>query len=405
MKTPLYHRSNGAVGDTMAVYRDRRLQLIFGVTLMAVIGVSIITPAFPLIRGQLGLSETQVGLLVTMFTVPGIVMSPLIGVLSDTYGRRTLTVSSLLLFGIAGTTIAFSTSFMTILALRFIQGAAAAGLSTLSMALIGDVFTGDERAAAMGYNGSVLSVGTATYPFIGGILATFGWYYPFYIFLVAIPIGIAILLFLDIDGPERPASFRTYLREVKDDISSRRLMLYLAASVMTFILLYGSYLTFFTQFLDYSFGASSFEIGVVLSCMSISTAIVSSQAGRLITRFGNDLPIIFGFGCYAVGLVVMWQMTALWQGVVAVFIYGIGQGANLPSLQHVIIEVISSDSRGAISALYSSTLRIGQSIGPVLMGVFFGLDGYALIFGVSVVLAVSMALAMVLGTKVRPLST
>lgn len=389
----------------MAVYRDRRLQLIFGVTLMAVIGVSIITPAFPLIREQLGLTETQVGLLVTLFTVPGIFLSPLIGILSDTYGRRTLTVTSLLVFGVSGTSIVMTDSFLAILALRFVQGAAAAGLSTLSMALIGDVFTGSERAAAMGYNGSVLSVGTATYPFIGGILATFGWFYPFYVFVVAIPIGIAILLFLDIDGPARPTSFRIYLREVINDISSLRLMLYLLAAVMTFVLLYGSYLTFFTQFLDDSFGASSFQIGIVLSCMSISTAIVSSQAGRLITRFGNDLPIIFGFCCYAAGMAIIWQMTALWQGVVAVFIYGMGQGANILSLQHVIIEVISSDSRGAISALYSSTLRVGQSIGPVLMGMFFGLDGYGLIFGVSVAIAVAMVVTLMLGTKVLPGST
>ncbi|MDQ3863156.1 MAG: MFS transporter [Actinomycetota bacterium] len=70
------------------VYKDRNLHVLWGVTLMAVLGTSSITPAFPSIVRALGISSRQVGLLITVFTLPGIVMTPLLGVLSDRYGRK-----------------------------------------------------------------------------------------------------------------------------------------------------------------------------------------------------------------------------------------------------------------------------------------------------------------------------
>lgn len=69
---------------------------------MAVLGVSSVTPAFPAIARELGVSSGQVGLLITVFTLPGIVMAPVLGILSDRHGRKKILVPALLLFGIAG---------------------------------------------------------------------------------------------------------------------------------------------------------------------------------------------------------------------------------------------------------------------------------------------------------------
>ena len=72
----------------------------------------------------------------------------------------------------------------------------AAALGTLNVTVIGDIYGGRERSAALGLNSSVLSVGTAGYPAIGGLLATFGWFYPFALPVVAIPIGVLVLFSL-----------------------------------------------------------------------------------------------------------------------------------------------------------------------------------------------------------------
>ncbi len=69
--------------NVRSVYTDHNLQVLWGVTLMAVPGTSSVTSAFPTIVRELGVSSGQVGLLITVFTLPGIVMTPILGVLSD----------------------------------------------------------------------------------------------------------------------------------------------------------------------------------------------------------------------------------------------------------------------------------------------------------------------------------
>ena len=178
------------------VYKDHNLHMLWGVTLMAVLGVSSVTPAFPAISREFGISGGQVGLLITVFTLPGIVLTPVLGVLSDRYGRKKILVPALSLFGAAGGAYVFARDFQLLLLLRAFQGMGAAALGTLNVTVIGDIYGGRERSAALGLNSSVLSVGTAGYPAIGGLLATFGWFYPFALPVVAIPIGVLVLFSL-----------------------------------------------------------------------------------------------------------------------------------------------------------------------------------------------------------------
>ena len=82
--------------------------------MIAVLGVASITPAFPKIEKELNISEQEVGLLITVFTLPGVVLTPLLGVLADRYGRKQILIPSLLLFGVAGTLCFFKDFFLTL---------------------------------------------------------------------------------------------------------------------------------------------------------------------------------------------------------------------------------------------------------------------------------------------------
>ena len=84
------------------LYKDRNLHVIFAVTMMAVLGVSSIAPALPKIAKGLGVEPTAIGLLITVFTVPGVVLTPISGVLADRYGRKRIIVPALFLFALAG---------------------------------------------------------------------------------------------------------------------------------------------------------------------------------------------------------------------------------------------------------------------------------------------------------------
>ena len=84
------------------IYEDHNLRVLFGVTLMAVLGVSSITPAQPEVRDAFGVTSGQVELLIMVFTLPGVALTPVLGVLSDRHGRKRILVPALLLFGVAG---------------------------------------------------------------------------------------------------------------------------------------------------------------------------------------------------------------------------------------------------------------------------------------------------------------
>ncbi len=171
---------------------QRNLMIVFSITLVSVMGTSSITPALPAVVRAFGVTMEQTGWLIAGFAMPGIVLSPIAGLLADRFGRKRVLVPSLLLFAAAGHACAYANGFDTLLALRILQGAGAASLGALNATLIGDLYDGNQRAQAMGYNGGMSSAAAAGYPLVGGALALAGWRYPFVLPLLAVPSAVAI---------------------------------------------------------------------------------------------------------------------------------------------------------------------------------------------------------------------
>jgi len=201
-----------------------------------------------------------VGMLITVFTLPGIFLTPVFGVLADRAGRKRILVPSLLLFAVAGGACAFARNFNLLLAMRFLQGMGAASLGSLNVTLVGDLFSGKERVRAMGYNAGVLSIGTASYPATGGAKAALGWYCPFALPLLALPVAlpVAVLVATRLDAPEVRGgeSLARYLKGVWGSLGRRDVIGILASGTLVFIILYGSYLTYFPFLLARGFDAS-----------------------------------------------------------------------------------------------------------------------------------------------------
>lgn len=125
--------------------KSKNIYVIFSITLISVMGVASLTPAFPTIAESLHLSKTQVGLLISVFTLPGVFMTPVMGVFADRFGRKKVLVPSLFLFAIAGFGGFIIHDFHTLLILRFFQGLGAASLGSLNTTLVGDLFKGPDR--------------------------------------------------------------------------------------------------------------------------------------------------------------------------------------------------------------------------------------------------------------------
>lgn len=383
------------------LYQDHNFQIICAVSLMAVLGVASVTPAFPKLAQVLNLSPGNTGLLITVFTLPTLVLGPIIGVLADRLGRKKILVPSLLLFGIAGIACAFARNFNLLLLFRFLQGIGAASLLSLSITLIGDLYKGERRTEAMGYNASVSSIGTALYPTISGALATSAWYYPFMLPLVAIPIGLIVLFVLKNPEPKDDRNFQEYLNNTRGILKNRQLLGLFIASAANFILLYGAYVTYLPQLINDTFKAPPSTIGLVISSISIAMpsavreatiALTSSQLGRLARRFPERTLIKASFYFYALALLIVPFGSSIWLLLIPTTIFGIGLGIGFPSIQTLLTQLAPREYLATVISVNGTFFGLGQTLGPLLMGVAYSLGGISSVFYAGVCFAIATSI-------------
>ncbi len=366
---------------------DRNLLIIFGVTLMAVIGVASITPAFPAISREFGLTPTQVGLLITFFTLPGAILTPIVGIMSDRYGRKKILIPSLFLFAVAGAACAFMKDFNLLLAMRVIQGVGAASLGSINSTIIGDIYTGDRRVKAMGLNASVLSIGVAAYPSLGGALALFGWNYPFLLPVLALPVGLLAVFFLKNPEPKNEESMKDYLKGAWSHLGNMKIAGLFSAGFLSFLLMYGAYLTYFTMLLDEKFHASSLTIGIIMSIAALCNAGVASQLDKIHRKFSIATIIKFSFLIYAAAMCLIPFMPSLWLLLIPATINSAANGATLPSVQTAVAGMAPMEYRGAFMSLNNMMLRLGQTLGPPVIGIAYVFGGINATFFAAAVIA------------------
>lgn len=372
------------------LHADRNLHVVFAVTLMAIMGVSSITPAFPRIARELGVTAKQVGFLITYFTFPGVILGPVAGVLADRIGRRKILVPSLFLFGVAGTACAFVREFDLLLVFRFVQGVGASSLGALNMTIVGDLFSGKERTAAMGYNAAVLSVGTAAFPLIGGALATVAWHYPFLLPALAIPVGLLVIFRLKNPEPRNEQHLRAYFSHVWQIARQRSIIGLFLCGLLSFIVLYGAYLTYLPFLVATSFGGTPFIIGLIMSAASFSTAITASQLGPLARRFSEKRLLAAGCLVYAFGLAAVPFVPKLWMLFIPALVYGVAAAFAIPSITSLMAAFAPMNQRAAIMSLNGMVLRLGQTLGPLVMAAVYGLWAFKGVYLAGAFLALGM---------------
>ncbi|PSB34788.1 MFS transporter [Chlorogloea sp. CCALA 695] len=371
------------------LFQDPNLLIVFAVSLIAILGVASVTPSFPSLRAALNVPVENIGLLITVFTLPTLILGPIIGVFADRIGRKKILVPALILFGIAGFSCAFVRDFNLLLCLRFLQGVGAAPLLSLSVTLIGDLYSGDKRATAMGYNASVSSIGTALYPTIGGALATMGWYFPFMLPIVAIPVGLLVLFGLKNPEPKGQRNLKAYLSNALITLKNRQLFGLFIASAANFVLLYGAYVTYLPSLIADKFGAEPFTIGLFLSSVSVAIAFTASQLGNLARRYSETTLIRASFVFYAVALAIVPFISSLWLLLIPTTIFGIGLGIGFPSIQTLLATLAPKEYLATVISVNGTFYGLGQTIGPLLMGLAYGIGGINSVFYAGVAFALA----------------
>jgi len=351
----------------LAPEKRRSLSLVYAASLALMMGVNFIQPALPAMTEPFGISDSALSLIMTVFTAPAIVLSPIFGVIADMYGRRLLLAGGLILFGISGTAMALATSFTWLLVFRAIQGIGFSAVIPLTIVLIGDLLDGDEEIAGQGLKVFLDRIGYMILPPLGGLLAAFAWYWPFTLYIITVPLGIMTFFWMPETKGSVTSGTRAYLGEMLKLTRHPRLVVAFSAGFLRFFLDYG-FLTFFPLFLVRTHGISTATAGLLYVFFSVGAMITSSQAGRVAAGRDKAQVLFIAFLVSGIALVAVPFMPGVWLVGGALFFYGIANGVISPMQKSLLTQNAPLQMRGGIVSFDRLIQQASKTIATSVVG-------------------------------------
>ena len=351
----------------LAPEKRRSLSLVYAASLALMMGVNFIQPALPAMTEPFGISDSALSLIMTVFTAPAIVLSPIFGVIADMYGRRLLLAGGLILFGISGTAMALATSFTWLLVFRAIQGIGFSAVIPLTIVLIGDLLDGDEEIAGQGLKVFLDRIGYMILPPLGGLLAAFAWYWPFTLYIITVPLGFMTFFWMPETKGSITSGTRAYLGEMLKLTRHPRLVVAFSAGFLRFFLDYG-FLTYFPLFLVRTHGISTATAGLLYVFFSVGAMITSSQAGRLAAGRDKAQVLFIAFLVSGIALVAVPFMPGVWLVGGALFFYGIANGVISPMQKSLLTQNAPLQMRGGIVSFDRLIQQASKTISTSVVG-------------------------------------
>jgi MFS transporter, ACDE family, multidrug resistance protein len=374
------------------------LPLIFSITVTGILANTLVGPAIPDILDAFDQPDARAGLFVAAGTLPGIAMAPIIGVLADRFGRRAVLVPCLVAFGVFGLLSAFAPSFEVLLALRLAQGLGSAGLINLAVVLIGDHWSGLDRARLVGQNAAVLTLSLAVFPPLGGLLTELGgWRLSFAPYWVGLVTAALILRRLDPARPAGGVTLRTQLGGARAAVRHRDVLGSISIGFVIFMLIFGLFLTALPLHLEREFGLTAGLRGLVIAAPALTSTIAALRLGRLRARFGAVSLLTAASGLFTVAFVVIGLAGSLPILVGGAMLYGLGEGVFIPTLQDVVSGASPPGQRGAVVAVWVGAARAGQTVGPLAAAGVYGAVGTGSTFVLGGMLAAALVAVEALG--------
>jgi len=349
---------------------------IFVTVLVDVIGWGLIIPVMPHLIANMkhipvNVASKDGGWLLAVYALMQFICAPLLGNLSDKYGRRPVLLFSLFGFGVDYLFLAFAPTYEWLFVGRIVAGITGASFTTAS-AYIADISSAENRAKNFGMIGAAFGLGFIIGPAIGGLLSSFGTRAPFYaaaiLSLLNWLYGYFILpesLSIENRRPfewKRANAFGSLLHLKKYPAISGLIisltLVYLAAHAVQ---------SNWNYFTIYRFNWTDKMVGISLSVVGLLIAFV--QAGLIrytAPKLGNERSIYIGLGLYALGMFLFAFATQSWMMFVFLVPYCLG-GIAGPSLQAVMAGHVPPTEQGELQGALTSLMSATSIIGPLLM--------------------------------------
>jgi multidrug resistance protein len=384
------------------------LGIVVLIVLIDLLGFSVVMPLLAPFAEQYGFSELQIGLLFSAYPLCQLIAGPILGRLSDRFGRRPL-----LIFSQAGTALSFlilglSSNFPIMLLARMLDGASGGNI-LVAQAYVADVTPPEHRSRGMGLIGMAFGLGFVLGPLLGGVLISLpispAWRLrlPFLVAAGFSTLAWFLVLFrlpesIRKDAPAREAARVLSWRGLVDTITLPgigSLILLGFLSIMAFAALEGTMALFLRRRLEWEPQSAAFAF----AGLGLLSAIV--QGGlirRLVPRYGEPRLIGSGIAIVAVGFAWLAFISNALELAGALFLVGVGQGLLGPSISGMLSRLTPASEQGAVFGTFSSVQTVARMISYSLANVLLAWStGAPYWFGFAVYLVAGLVAVLVLG--------
>ena len=358
------------------------LGLIFLTVFIDLLGFGILIPILPTFaKKELLVDETAIGIVVAIYSFVQFIFNPILGKLSDKYGRKPLIVISLFINSIGYIIFAFTTSYIVLLLSRIVAGIGGSSIS-VAQAYIADVTTKEDRTKGMGMIGAAFGLGFVFGPFMGGILSNYGYMITgFASASFSMLAFIVTIILLPESNLNRAVS--TNINRKLFDVDGlknvfakpERAILILLFFVLTFSFanIYGTFALLGLQVYNFT----DMQNGFMFTILGFTSAIVQ---GGLIGKISKavDRKTILKIGSFLIMIslaLIPFGVSFLGLAIICIFL-SIGTGIFQPTVLSLISEVTPETEQGVTLGVNQSISALARVLGPLWGGFAFEFLGY-----------------------------
>lgn len=378
--------------------------LLLSVTI-ALLGIGIIVPVMPVFAVSLGAGGMALGLIIAAFSITRTVLQPIVGNLSDRWGRKGFLVGGLLIYSAVGLILPEATSVVNLIVIRSLHGVGSAMIVPVAMAYVGEMAPLGQEGRYMGMLNIAIFSGIGGGPLLGGVFTDlWGMAAAFYAMAGLSFAALLLVLFQMPSLEDRqvrrpPPPIFSALAEMLADCRTRGILI---ARLSTMIIMVPT-MAFLPLLMTDWFAASGKQIGIVIACRTLVNALLQAPSGRMADRFSKVT--LLTIGCLVIsGAICLVPLAGSFGWLLFLFvILGLGEAIIWPVLGALATQEGRHYGQGTMMGIYSLAMSSGVFIGALVAGFSMERFGLRWAFVVSglIVLVLSMTAAALIAKGER----
>lgn len=343
---------------------------------IAMSGIGLIIPIMPAYLETFGVAGQALGTLIATFALAQFLFSPLAGDLSDKYGRKTLIIFGLIVFGLSQLLFGLSTELWLLYVARFFSGLGGAFLIPPMMAFVADITTYEERGRGMGLLGASMSLGFMIGPGIGGFLAEVSLRFPFIIAtavaLLAAIISLIVLPNVQPTVTNALTKNENIFQQMRRSTSTPYFVLLIVMFVFSFGL--ANFQSTISLYVDQRYNYSPQDIAILITAGGFVGVIVQTFViERLFRRFGEMNVIQVNLIIASIAMISILAVGSFWTILLVSMVFFTSTALLRPAI-NTLISKLAGDQQGFAAGMNNAYMSLGTMFGPAIAGILFDIN-------------------------------